>query len=219
LAAGLVSTPAVGQSDDIYYGCITPESALVGVGVGEAPTNHCAGTDVLISWNAQGQSGAPGEQGPQGDPGAQGEQGPPGAPGEQGPAGAPGEPGPAGPQGETGASGEQGPQGDPGAQGEQGPPGAQGEQGPPIESASGFARLLKDTRSVVVDPGVDVGYGTVVIVTPYASIRDRGFWVTRDLDADTFTIRISAPRNLVTPFSWLVVESGLVPPDTEVTTE
>jgi hypothetical protein len=276
MAAGLVSTGAVAQSDEVYYGCITPDAVLIGVGIGEAPANHCVDTDTLIGWSAQGPAGPQGEPGPagdkgdQGDPGAQGEkgnkgsqgdpgadgapgpsgadgadgepgpagsQGEPGAPGDQGPQGepgpqgdqgpqgAPGDLGPQGPQGEAGAPGDQGPQGEAGAQGEQGPQGEpgpqgevgpQGEQGPPIESASGFARVPRNGRFVVVDPGVAVEYGSVILVTPNANIGGRAFWVARDLDADTFTIRLSDSRKRGTPFSWLIVESGLVEPEAVV---
>jgi hypothetical protein len=66
---------------------------------------------------------------------------------------------------------------------------------------------------VVVEPGVDIGPGTVVIVTPLANLRDRTFWVTRDLEADVFRIRLTAPRNRHTPFAWLIVESDFVGSD------
>jgi hypothetical protein len=62
---------------------------------------------------------------------------------------------------------------------------------------------------VKVDPGVDVELATVVLVTPFSNLRDRAFWVTRDLDNDAFIIRLSAPRNRATPFSWLIIEADL----------
>jgi hypothetical protein len=62
---------------------------------------------------------------------------------------------------------------------------------------------------VIVDPGVDLTFGSVVAVTPFGNLRDRAYWVTRDLEADTFMIRLSSPRDRVTPFSWLIVESGM----------
>ena len=278
MAVGLVSTAAVAQTDETYYGCITPEAVLFDVGIGEAPANHCAATDTLIAWNAMGPAGEDGAKGAQGDPGPQGEngaKGEAGADGENGKKGAAGEPGaagadgaagpageagaqgdpgaagadgadgatgpagsagpagemgaqgaagadgadgaagpvgdvgPQGPQGETGSAGADGADGEAGPAGPQGEVGPQGEQGPPIESASGFARVPRNSRTVTVTPGVEVGLGTVVTVTPFANLRDRAFWVTRDLEADTFTIRLSASRGSATPFSWLIVESGI----------
>jgi hypothetical protein len=65
---------------------------------------------------------------------------------------------------------------------------------------------------VVVDPGVDIGFGSVVMVTPFANTKKSAYWVTRDLEGDTFTIRMSPTLKQATPFSWLIVESGLEPP-------
>jgi hypothetical protein len=104
----------------------------------------------------------------------------------------------------VGPTGEQGPQGEQGTTGEQGP---QGEQGPPIDNASGFAAIPADRRVVLVDPGVDVKPETVVIATPMANLRARSFWVTKDEEADLIAIRMSSPRAVDTPFSWLLVES------------
>jgi hypothetical protein len=64
---------------------------------------------------------------------------------------------------------------------------------------------------VVVDPGVDITFGSVIVVTPYATLRDVTYWVSRDLEADTFSIKLSAPLRRSTPFGWFVVESGLLP--------
>jgi len=44
-------------------------------------------------------------------------------------------------------------------------------------------------------------------VTPFGNLRDRSFWVPRDLGDGTFTIRMSDTRNRATPFSWLAVEN------------
>jgi len=82
-----------------------------------------------------------------------------------------------------------------------------------VESASGFAQVKRNGRSVVVDPGVDVDFGTVIAVTPFVNLRDVSYWVQRDLDADTFTIRLSAPLRRAVPFGWLIVESGLAAPE------
>jgi hypothetical protein len=114
----------------------------------------------------------------------------------------------------------QGPQGDPGELGEQGlqgETGPQGEQGPPIDNASGFARIPRNSRTVVVEPGVDMTFGSVVVVTPFSNLRGVDYWITRDLEADTFTIRLSESRRPATPFSWLIVESDTF--EVETTTE
>ena len=123
--------------------------------------------------------------------------------------GAMGEQGPAGPQGEQGEPGPQGEQGPPGEQGEQG---AQGQQGPPVESASGFIRIPRNSRTVVVEPGTDLEFGSIVMVTPFANLRGTDFWVTRGLVNDTFTIR-TRTRARPTPFSSLIVESGMEQPE------
>ena len=62
LVAGMVPAGLSAQDDATYYGCLTPESLLVDVGIGDAPADHCAETDTLISWNEVGP------QGPQGEP-------------------------------------------------------------------------------------------------------------------------------------------------------
>ena len=82
-----------------------------------------------------------------------------------------------------------------------------------METASGFAKVTRNSRVVVVDPGVDLTFGSVIVVTPYANLRDVSYWVSRDLEADTFSIKLSAPLRRTTPFSWFVVESGLLPPE------
>jgi hypothetical protein len=73
-------------------------------------------------------------------------------------------------------------------------------------------RVPRNSRTVVVEPGTDVEFGSIVMVTPFANLRGTDFWVTRDLVNDTFTIRISDTRGRPTPFSWLIVESGLEAP-------
>ena len=210
LVASLVPASIVAQSDETYYGCLTPEAMLEGIGVGEPPADHCAATDTLITWNAVGPAGDPGPAGPAGEAGPQGEPGPQGDPGPAGEAG---------PQGPVGPAGEAGPQGEPGPQGPVGPagePGPQGEQGPPIQTASGYVQVPRNERTVVVEPGVGVDFGTVVVVTPFGNLRERSFWVTRDLENDKFTIRLSDSRRRATPFSWLIVESGAVEPEATV---
>jgi hypothetical protein len=63
---------------------------------------------------------------------------------------------------------------------------------------------------VTVEPGVDVTPGSVIMVTPFGNLRDRAFWVTRNVSDDTFTIRVSGTRNRATPFSWLIVENDVL---------
>jgi hypothetical protein len=62
-------------------------------------------------------------------------------------------------------------------------------------------------RGVVVEAGTDIGVGSVVVVTPYANLRDRAFWVRKEDDSDSFVIRISAARTSDIEFGWLIVES------------
>ena len=126
MAAGLATGAALAQSDSDYYGCITADSTLVGVAIGEAPEGHCAAGETLITWNAEGPAGPAGEQGPKGDAGATGDAGPKGDPG---PEGAQGADGAAGVDGEPGPQGEAGPAGAPGVDGEPGPQGPAGEPG------------------------------------------------------------------------------------------
>mgnify|MGYP001821529227 CR=1 FL=1 len=66
MAAGLVSSGAKAQTDETYYGCLTPDSLRVDVGIGEAPGGHCAETDTLINWNEVGPQGPKGDQGDNG---------------------------------------------------------------------------------------------------------------------------------------------------------
>jgi hypothetical protein len=68
----------------------------------------------------------------------------------------------------------------------------------------------RNSRSVIVDPGVDLDLATVVLVAPFANLRDVNYWVTRDLENDVFRIRLSDTRNRATPFSWLIAEPTLV---------
>ena len=68
-------------------------------------------------------------------------------------------------------------------------------------------RIPANSRRAVVDPGVEVGPATVVIVTPYANLEDSSFWVAKNAGQDTFSIRIAPRRDEPTPFGWLIVES------------
>ena len=78
MVAGLIPASVVAQQEETYYGCLTPESLLVDVGIGEAPAGHCAETDTLIDWNAVGPAG------PQGDARSRGREGRHGRAGRQG---------------------------------------------------------------------------------------------------------------------------------------
>ena len=82
MAAGLFSSAAVAQSEDEYYGCIAADETLAGVGIGQAPGDHC-GAEPLIEWNAEGPQGPKGEKGDKGNKGEQGEKGNKGAQGEK----------------------------------------------------------------------------------------------------------------------------------------
>ena len=82
-AATVAITAGATGSNVTYYACLTKDGGLNHVGV-TSPTK-CASTATVISWNAQGSTGAIGPQGPQGLAGAQGPVGPTGAagPGQQ----------------------------------------------------------------------------------------------------------------------------------------
>ncbi len=151
LTASLVATTALSAAAEDYHGCITPEMALVGVGTGDAPADHCGSDETLIEWNAEGPAGPEGPKGPKGDQGpagadgAKGPKGPAGADGAKGPKGAAGADGAdgemgavgeTGPQGETGSAGEAGPAGETGPAGPAGADGSDGEPGPQGETGS-----------------------------------------------------------------------------------
>ena len=72
---------------------------------------------------------------------------------------------------------------------------------------SGYARVPRNKRSVTVEPGVDITRGSVIVAAPFGNLRGRSFWVTRGIENDTFTIRLSGPRGQATPFAWIVVEN------------
>jgi hypothetical protein len=132
LVASLAVSTAATAANEEYYGCITPETDLIGVGVGETPADHCAGDQTLIEWNQEGPQGAQGEKGNKGnkgDPGEKGNKGNKGDPGEKGNKGDAGPPGADGIDGANGADGQQGPEGPPGADGTDGAPGATGSEG------------------------------------------------------------------------------------------
>ncbi|HEY5198778.1 MAG TPA: hypothetical protein VIJ51_17295 [Solirubrobacteraceae bacterium] len=94
---------------------------------------RCASSEVLLSWNVQGASGAPGIQGSAGQDGTQGAAGTRGAGGSAGMTGGTGATGPQGTTGGVGVAGPaglQGVAGDTGQQGLDGPIGQDGGQGP-----------------------------------------------------------------------------------------
>jgi hypothetical protein len=82
-----------------------------------------------------------------------------------------------------------------------------GPQGPEVDQASGIAVVEAGLLGVVVDPGVDIGAGSVVVVTPYANLRGRSFWVRKEEESGAFVIRLSSRRTSDVEFGWLIVES------------
>ncbi len=135
-----------------YSACLNVKSKTLSQ-VSINKTSKCAAHFKLISWNAQGPTGATGLQG------ATGATGPQGATGATGPQGATGA---TGPQGASGATGSTGPQGVPG----------------PAGTVLGFAEfyaLMPGDNSATVAPGTAVsfpqsgpndGSGTIVRTGP-----------------------------------------------------
>jgi hypothetical protein len=68
------------------------------------------------------------------------------------------------------------------------------------------ATIVAGRRAIRIVPGVDIGPDTVIVVTPYANLRARSYWVVRDTEADAFLIRFSPARARDTEFGWLLVE-------------
>ena len=165
VAVGGGTFAAAADSDDgVIHACAKSNvGQLRVVPAGE----DCRNSEVAMSWNERGATGAPGPQGdpgPAGPPGAQGEAGPTGATGERGETGA------TGLQGERGEVGATGPQGDPGPAGPQGEKGGAGPAGPAGPSSArevtrGFGptnfQLVQQTHSVATM--ADVAPGSYVI--------------------------------------------------------
>ena len=133
-SAGSALIVAGSDQGTTFYACLKKNGMLQDVTT-SGPPDCKSKNEQLVSWNAQGPQGLPGEPGPAGAQGEQGTQGEPGPQGEQGvqgepgPQGLPGQPGPSGPPGPPGVPGPVGPPGQPGQPGPQGPPGAAGVSG------------------------------------------------------------------------------------------
>ena len=138
LASAVVALGAGSNPVGIKRGVVT---ACVAGGV--LKLSGCPTGAKTITWNMQGQKGAPGPggaagaagaagpTGPAGPAGPRGQAGPQGVQGDPGPAGpSTGIPGPLGPQGPQGPQGQAGPQGVTGAPGQTGGTGPAGPQGP-----------------------------------------------------------------------------------------
>jgi hypothetical protein len=82
-----------------------------------------------------------------------------------------------------------------------------GPQGPEIDHASGIAVVEAGLLGVVVEPGVEIRDGSVILVTPYANLRGRSFWVRKEDESGAFVIRLSSRRTSDAEFGWLIVES------------
>lgn len=105
LAIGMVAGSIPGTGN-VIYGCYNKTLGVLRVI--DYPKSSCLASEVLLSWNQQGQpgpAGAPGAAGTPGDDGAKGDPGAPGAAGAAGPAGPAGAAGPAGPAGAAGPAG------------------------------------------------------------------------------------------------------------------
>jgi hypothetical protein len=140
LAVAGVGYATIPDSGKVYTACMLKNVGTVRLIDPSLPTknvmSHCTALESAITWNQQGNAGAPGLPGPKGDTGAAGATGQVGAKGNPGPAGpagatgAQGQKGDAGPQGSKGDPGVAGAGGAPGPVGGTGPQGAQGDDGP-----------------------------------------------------------------------------------------
>jgi len=123
VALGAGSNP-VGIKRGVVTACVTG---------GVLKLSGCPSGAKTVTWNMQGQKGAPGPVGGTGSvgpTGPAGQVGPAGPRGQAGPQGVQGDPGPAGPStGVPGPQGPQGPQGPAGPQGSTGATGATGQNG------------------------------------------------------------------------------------------
>jgi hypothetical protein len=72
-------------------------------------------------------------------------------------------------------------------------------------STSGVATIPAGATSVIVEPGVIVTAGTLVLLTSRVNLKGRDLWFTTDEATDTFTIRMSATRTNITKVSWLLL--------------
>ena len=73
--------------------------------------------------------------------------------------------------------------------------------------------MIEQSRRVVrVQPGIDIGPQSVVVVTPMTNLDGRDYWIVTSDERDAFAIRLSARIKQPATFAWLVVESDLVDP-------
>jgi len=121
LAAG-IAYATIPDGGKVYTACMLKNVGTIRLIDPSLPAHnlmsHCTPFETQVTWNQQGQAGAPGPQGP---PGVKGDTGDTGPAGPQGPKGD---------TGDAGAAGAQGPKGDPGSQGPAGPQGQAGTPGP-----------------------------------------------------------------------------------------
>ncbi|MFV2064344.1 MAG: hypothetical protein ACC726_12650 [Chloroflexota bacterium] len=75
-----------------------------------------------------------------------------------------------------------------------------------VDKVSGIATVPAGKRGIVVEPGVDINEDTIILLTPNVDLGKRSFWVRKDDDADTFTVRISSKRGSDADFGWLMIE-------------
>ncbi len=113
--AGGIAYATIPDSGNVYTGCMLKNIGTVRLIDPSLPASnlmsHCTAFETKITWNQQGQAGAPGPKGDTGPAGADGAQGPKGDTGATGPQGPQGERGPAGPN--TVYSGSVNPDGSP----------------------------------------------------------------------------------------------------------
>jgi hypothetical protein len=138
--------PAQSQ-ESVIFACIQKNNGQARIVSG--PSN-CNPSEVSVSWNVVGPSGAVGPTGPAGP------KGDTGATGATGPIGATGPTGPKGDTGATGATGAAGPAGPMGPAGDIGPQGLQGKAGP----AGTFSCNPGDMLGCYTGPGTTLNVGT-----------------------------------------------------------
>jgi hypothetical protein len=160
---------------------------------GSSLLGHCTSLETMVSWNQQGQAGAPGATGPQGPKGDAGLTGPAGPKGDTGQQGADGVQGPPGAKGDPGADGAQG---QPGAQGATGPQGATGATGP--AGANGVSGYQIVSSSVTTLPNGG-STASAAAFCPTGKKVVGGGWDT-DASKDVFVIS-STPNS--TGSAWL----------------
>jgi hypothetical protein len=77
------------------------------------------------------------------------------------------------------------------------------------DEVSGVATIAAGARSKTVNPGVDINARTFVPLTPMDDVGERSLWFRKNVNTDTFTIRMSATRGRATRVAWLALERGL----------